>query len=123
LIEAGKPNLFWRDAFGKTPVHYAGIKRDWGILELLFSKGADPNIPDGDGNTILHYMCEGHVRDFELDLMKWLIESKGMRFIRNNDHQTPVTLIKAYPQKKVNYRGSVNMRKQTAEYFDDLLTN
>ena len=68
-------------------------------------------------------MCEGHVRDFELDLMKWLIESKGMRFIRNNDHQTPVTLIKAYPQKKVNYRGSVNMRKQTAEYFDDLLTN
>ena len=86
LIEAGKPNLFRLDAFGKTPLHYAGLKRDRSIIELLLSKGADPNIPDGDGNTILHYMCDGHVRDFELDLMKWLIETKGMRFIRNNEH-------------------------------------
>ena len=103
LLDHGSPNLFRRDSLGKSPIHYAGQKRDRTVLEMLLSKGADPNMPDGDGNTILHYMCEGHVRDFELEMMRWLIESKGMRFIRNNEHQTPVTLIKSFPSKKVNY--------------------
>lgn len=121
LVETGKPNLLRRDARGKTPIHIAGMKRDWAVLELLINKGADPNIPDNDGNTILHYLCEGAVREFELDLMKWLIESKGMRFMRNNDHNTPFTLIKAYPTKRMPAWGSANLWKQTGDYFEQLL--
>ena len=106
LIETGKPNFQRRDAHGKCPVHIAGMKWDWTVLELISQKGADLNIPDNDGNTILHYLCEGAVWDFELDLIKWLVDSKGMRFIWNNEHNTPISLIKAYPSKWMNARGS-----------------
>lgn len=123
LIETGKPNLLRRDCWGKTPVHIAGMKWDWAILELMFNKGADPNIPDNDGNTILHYLCEGAVWEFELELIKWLIEVKRMRFIRNNEHNTPYSLIRAYPTKRIAVRGSVSLRKQTSEYFEEHLTH
>lgn len=102
--------LRW-DARGKTAIHIAGMKWDKAVLDLLINKGADPNIPDNDGNTVLHYLCEGAVREFELELIKWLIEAKGMRFIWNNEHNTPFSLIKAYPTKWMPAWGSANLRK------------
>ncbi|MFV9875284.1 MAG: ankyrin repeat domain-containing protein [Rickettsiales endosymbiont of Dermacentor nuttalli] len=38
-----------------TPFHYAVIKGHSNIVKILFSKGADVNIQDKDGNIPLHY--------------------------------------------------------------------
>ena len=88
------------------------------MLDLMLSKGADLHIPDNDGNTILHYLCEGSVRDFEFELIQWLVEVQNMRLVRNREHNSPLSLIKGYPKKQVNLRGQKNMRKEVSELFD-----
>jgi ankyrin repeat protein len=69
LVEFGKPNFYVLDKSGKAPIHVAGEKIDSEIFDLLVSKGADPNLPDSEGNTVLHYLCEGQVRKIEFDFI------------------------------------------------------
>ena len=56
LLEYGHPNYYKRDADGYAPIHIAGLKRDVEMFQLLHRRGADPCLPDRDGNTILHYL-------------------------------------------------------------------
>lgn len=61
LILIGKVN-FWRlDKTGKSPIHIAGETCNQKILDLMYEKGADLNLPDFDGNTFIHLICEGSV--------------------------------------------------------------
>ena len=39
-------------------------------FDLLVSKGADPMTPDKVGNTILHVLAFGAIRDVEYDFVK-----------------------------------------------------
>ncbi|KAI8870613.1 ankyrin, partial [Ramicandelaber brevisporus] len=45
------------DSFGYTPVHAAASHGHPELLDYLLKKGANPNVPDNDGDRPLHY-CE-----------------------------------------------------------------
>ncbi len=48
---------------GRTPLHFAVIRRKYGVVEYLLKRGANPNVRDRYGNTPLHYAYEnGDVR-------------------------------------------------------------
>lgn len=70
MMEFGKPNPFVRDATGKAPIHIAAAKLDQDTFEALVRTGANPMMPDADGNTFLHIMAMGVVKDVEYDFIK-----------------------------------------------------
>jgi len=43
---------------GFTPLYIAGRKGNDEAVELFLSRGADPNLTDGHGQTVLHRACE-----------------------------------------------------------------
>jgi len=56
LLEHGSPNYYKKDNEGFAPIHIAGIKRDYEMFQMIVKRGADPSIPDKDGNTMLHHL-------------------------------------------------------------------
>lgn len=88
------------------------------MFQLLVKKGANPAVPDREGNTVLHYLCEGAVKDSELQFVKDLVELFNLRLTRNNEHQTPYDLIRAYPKKAMPFRGVPNLRRDVWDYFE-----
>lgn len=119
LLEHGKPNFYKKDIEGFAPIHIAGMKRDTEMFQILTKRGADPTIPDSKGNTILHYLCEGAVKDTEFDFIKDLICIYNLRLTRNNDHHTPHDLIRAYPKKAMPFRGKPNLRREVWDWFEE----
>jgi ankyrin repeat protein len=63
LLELGNPNPFTVDKMGKAPIHIAAAKLDIDTFEALVRHGADPMMPDDDGNTFLHIMAMGTIKD------------------------------------------------------------
>ncbi len=47
-----------RDAFGRTPLHYAVSMKLTGAAALLVEKGADPSLTDNKGRTALHHLAD-----------------------------------------------------------------
>ncbi|HOJ49215.1 MAG TPA: ankyrin repeat domain-containing protein [Spirochaetota bacterium] len=79
LIEVGSDNRIdynIRDKNGKTPIFYA---KDSKIVNILIQKGADINIADNSGNTILHIAA----LEDRLDLARIYIEN-GIRINQTN---------------------------------------
>ncbi len=74
LIDYGKPNHYVRDTYGKTALHIAASKLDMDTFDLLIKSGADPMLTDSQGNTILHLMALGVIRDAEYDFVKGIVE-------------------------------------------------
>lgn len=70
LIEYGKPNHYVRDINGKAAIHMAASKLDMDTFDLLIKAGADPMLSDSNGNTILHLMAMGAIKDAEYDFIK-----------------------------------------------------
>jgi ankyrin repeat protein len=119
LLEHGKPNFYKKDLEGFAPIHVASIKRDYEMFQMLYRRGADPFIPDKEGNTCLHYLCEGAVKETELQFIKDLVEIYGLRMTRNNEHMTPFDLIRAYPKKEMPFRNAPNLRREAWDYLED----
>jgi len=95
------------------------MKRDFEMFQMLVKRGADPSIPDKEGNTLLHYLCEGAVKESEFQFIKDLIEIYNLRLTRNNEHMTPYDLIRAYPKKEMPFRNTPNLRKDVWEYLEE----
>lgn len=89
------------------------------MFQMLVKRGADPTLPDKDGNTILHHLCEGAVKDSEFRFIKDLIEIYNLRLTRNSEHMTPYDIIRSYPKKAMPYRGVPNHRRDVWDYFEE----
>lgn len=85
LLEYGHPNPFARDENGVTPIHVACAKLDWDTIVELVDIGGDPELPDRNGNTFMHLLCEGGVQDSEYDFSKMACQQFGIHLTRNND--------------------------------------
>lgn len=118
LLEFGRPHPCLRDANGKAPIHVAATKLDLETFEHLIEQtGVNPMIPDSDGNTILHLIALGVIRDAEYDFVKTAIIKYGLRLTRNADNRTPLTIIRSYSSQPAP-RGQPNFRKKLWEYFE-----
>jgi ankyrin repeat protein len=96
LLEFGNPNPFVKDANGKNAIHMAAAKLDTETFEHLIRLGADPLTPDNDGNTFLHLMAMGTIKDAEYDFVRNAIAKYNLRLTRNKDNRTALNIIKAY---------------------------
>lgn len=96
LLEFGNPNPYVNDSLGKNAIHVAAAKLDRDSFASLVEKGYDPMIPDKGGNTILHVMAFGAIRDIEYDFIKEIIERHDMRLTRNLDNKTPLNILRSY---------------------------
>lgn len=96
LLQYGDPNPFVIDTFGKAPIHIAAQKLDQPTFEELVRLGADPMMPDADGNTFLHLMAMGTIKDSEYDFIKKAVIKYNLRLTRNNEGRTALNIIRAY---------------------------
>ena len=118
LLELGNPNPFVRDKQGKAPIHIAAAKLDRETFEALIRKGADPMMPDADGNTFLHIMAMGTIKDKEYDFIKAMVIRHGLRLTRNKENRTAHNLIKANSAQGILLRGQPNFKRKIGEWFD-----
>lgn len=70
MLEFGNPNPFVRDSLGKAPIHIAAAKLDQDTFDALVKSGSNPMMPDAEGNTFLHIMAMGVIKDTEYDFIK-----------------------------------------------------
>ena len=82
-MEFCKPNHYVRDINGKAAIHIASAKLDMDSFDLLIKAGANPMLSDTQGNTMLHLMAMGAIRDAEYDFIKALVEKYPVRLTRN----------------------------------------
>ena len=52
-------------------------------------------IPDQDGNTFLHLLCLGVIRDKEYDFAKLALQSFNLKLTRNRDGKTPLNILRS----------------------------
>jgi hypothetical protein len=53
-------------------------------------------MPDVDGNTFLHYMAMGTIKDSEYDFIRQVCVKNKLRLSRNNEGRTAYNIIKAH---------------------------
>jgi ankyrin repeat protein len=78
LLLAAKPDLDATDGEGSTALYHAILKENLKLAKMLIAAGADPNVPNTDGNSILEdLMTWGRLDDASATkLIKVLLESK-----------------------------------------------
>lgn len=117
LLELGNPNPFAVDKFGKAPIHIAAAKLDIDTFDALVRSGADPMMPDADGNTVLHIMALGTIKSKEYDFIKMLTVRHSLRLTRNKEDRTPIHIIRANSAQGVMLRGQPNFKLKTGDWF------
>ncbi|XP_050526608.1 E3 ubiquitin-protein ligase MIB1-like [Daktulosphaira vitifoliae] len=60
LVEVGRADTDARNVNLQTPLHLAVERQHVQIVRLLVRSGADPNVPDKDGDTALHEALRHH---------------------------------------------------------------
>jgi ankyrin repeat protein len=118
LLEHGNPSPFVRDDTGKAPIHMAAAKLDTETFEHLISLGADPLLPDADGNTFLHLMALGTIKDAEYDFIRNAVVKHRLRLTRNNENRTALNTIKAFSGQSAGLRGQPNFKRKIWEFFE-----
>ena len=78
-------------------------------------------MPDREGNTFLHLMALGTIKESEYDFIKRAVIQNGLRLTRNNENRTALNIIKAYSAQAPSMRGQPNFKKKIWEFFDKLI--
>ncbi|XP_022528874.1 ankyrin repeat and SAM domain-containing protein 4B [Astyanax mexicanus] len=86
LKEATKKDLNTRDEDGMTPTLWAAYHGRLEALQLICSRGGDPNLSDIWGNTPLHHAAaNGHMH-----VLSFLVNFGANLFALDNDFHTPM---------------------------------
>ena len=80
-------------------------------------------MPDSEGNTFLHSLALGVIRDAEYDFVKHQIQKYGLRLTRNNENRTPLSILRSYGNKAPALRGQPNFKKKMLDYFEQLIAD
>lgn len=93
LLDAGG-GINLADFFGRTALHYAVMIEDTeamgvDMVKFLLQRGADPNIRDDEGETVVYTAVDHHVKP---EIIKLLLEYDGDPRIANNEGCTPLIL-------------------------------
>lgn len=118
MLEHGTPNPYAKDINGVTPIHVACAKLDWETFEDLMKIGGDPLLPDHNGNTFLHLLCEGGIKDIEYDFAKMSLQAFNIRLTRNNLCKTPLNLLRSMNAVSTNPRGQPNFKRKLQDYLE-----
>ena len=108
------------DENGKTAIHIAAAKLDKDTFESLIRTGADPMMPDADGNTFLHIMAMGTIKDSEYDFIKKVVLRHNIRLTRNKANRTALNIINAHSGQGASLRGQPNYKKKLMEFLSFL---
>lgn len=112
LLSHGNPNPFARDENGITPIHVACAKLDWDTIMELVRLGGDPELPDRNGKTFLHLLCEGGIKDSEYDFAKMACQQFSVKLTRNNEGKSPLNLLRSMDATIANARGQPNYKRR-----------
>jgi len=112
MLEHGQPNPYAKDEKGITPLHTACAKLDWETFEDLVKIGGDPMLPDRDGNTFLHLLCQGVIKDIEYDFAKLALQSFNIKLTRNNKGKTPLNILRSIGASVGFVRGQPNYKRR-----------
>lgn len=80
-----------------TPLHWAAIKGNLGMIQWLFEHGADINARDKIGETPLH----NAIRSGDINAVKWLVEHGGIVNATNKGDLTPFDLATQLEEKAI----------------------
>jgi len=86
-----------QDEYGKTPLHWAIIKKSFKISKLLIEKGAKLDIKDKNGQTPLHLSTMIK----SLKIVKLLIKKGANINVQDEDGKTPLHLSVKYKHLKI----------------------
>ena len=75
-------------------------------------------MPDADGNTFLHIMALGVIKDTEYDFIRQMVVRHGLRLTRNNKGENPLYILKNAGQQVV-LRGQPNFKRKIAAFFEE----
>jgi hypothetical protein len=96
----------------------AAAKLDTETFEHLISLGADPLLPDADGNTFLHLMALGTIKDAEYDFIRNAVVKHRLRLTRNKENRTALNTIKAFSGQSAGLRGQPNFKRKIWEFYE-----
>ena len=86
IIEADPNAVSARDESRYTALHWAAIRAQWEVFQLLVESGSDPNAVGGDGGTPLHWAAH-HDR---VDMVRLLVERGSDVMLPNQWGRTPL---------------------------------
>lgn len=81
-----------KNSYGYSLMHEALHGRHVQTLFFLLDEGADPNIQDNSGNTLLHYLAKEDICDPVFMMIDKLLEAGADVNIANNEGTTPLTV-------------------------------
>jgi hypothetical protein len=117
-MEKGNVNPYRKDKAGKGPIHICAERQDLDTFENLCKLGFDPMMPDADGNTFLHLLCQGSFKKREYDFLKYAVPKYSLRLARNNQNQTPISILQRFSGMETTLRGEPNYKRKAWEWFE-----
>jgi hypothetical protein len=118
LILTADPNPYTLDDDGKSPIHVAALKHNLDCFERLVKMGFDPMLPDREGNTLVHLICQKQVKEKDYNFLRHVMPKYGMRLSRNHEQKTPLNLVKKFGGREVDLQGKPNYSRKLWEWFE-----
>jgi len=74
-------------------------------------------MPDSDGNTVLHIMALGVIKEKDFDFIKYCVLKYNLRLSLNRENRSPLSIIKKFSARAIGLRGQLNVKRKVWEWF------